>query len=157
MSRQPKVWNRKLNWLSSVDGDPKLLAELDRSMAAFYSEFPRRQKYQAVIDADSSAQPQTEGAMRTAILARQPATVLEVGCGSARIYQRLRAEGLQGAYTGLEMSPELIAQDQKAFPGASWCVARFTMLRCPLAPSMLFTLTLCWNTACIQSALLKEW
>jgi SAM-dependent methyltransferase len=120
MSDQPKVWNREFRWLSSVNKSAGSLAELDRAMAAFYNQLASRRKYQAMIDADDSAQPETEGAMRRAILARTPASVLKVGCGSARIYQRLRNEGLAGTYTGLEMSPELISQNEKRFPEARW-------------------------------------
>ena len=58
--------------------------------------------------------------MCAAILARHPTNALEIGSGSGRIYQRLRAEGFEGAYTGLEMSAEVIALDEKAFPEASW-------------------------------------
>jgi SAM-dependent methyltransferase len=120
MSGQFKLWNREFRWLSSVNGSAASLAELDRAMAAFYSQLASRREYQAMIDADDSAQPETEGAMRRVILARKPASVLEVGCGSARIYQRLRSEGLAGTYTGLEMSPEVISQNRERFPEARW-------------------------------------
>jgi SAM-dependent methyltransferase len=120
MAERPKLWSREFHWVSSVNGDVAALAALDRAMASFYSQLASRREYQAMVDADDSAQPQTEEAMRRAILARKPGSVLEVGCGSARTYQRLRAEGLTGAYTGLELSPEVISQNEERFPEARW-------------------------------------
>ena len=120
MSARPYRRSRKLHWISSVNGDTAALAELDRVMADFYSQPKTRQRYQRMIDADASAQPVTESALRRAVLAKQPGRVLEIGCGSGRIYERLRDEGFTGAYTGLEMSAETIAQNARRFPDARW-------------------------------------
>jgi SAM-dependent methyltransferase len=120
MSGATRSWNREFNWISSVTGDPRALAELDEAMRAFYSQQASRHRYQKMIDADESAQPQTETAMRRAVLARNPFSILEVGCGSGRIYKRLRLEGFQGTYTGLEMSLEVVAQNRTMFPEAVW-------------------------------------
>ena len=42
--------------------------------------------------------------MRKAILRTKPDTVLEVGCGSGRIYERLIHDGMTARYTGVEMA-----------------------------------------------------
>jgi SAM-dependent methyltransferase len=89
-------------------------------MSRFYGLPATRDAYQAMIDAEDSAQPQTESALRGAILAGDPRSVLEVGCGSGRIYKRLRDAGMMAAYTGVEMSEKVIRQNKECFPEGSW-------------------------------------
>jgi len=112
---------RLFRWVSSSDPmmEPQLQL-LSTRMGRFYSQPATRDAYQAMVDAESSAQPVTEGALRKAVLAAQPQTVLEVGCGSGRIYERLQIAGFRGVYTGLEMSPKVIADNQQRLPGAVW-------------------------------------
>lgn len=89
-------------------------------MAAYYSEAATRTSYQAMVDAASASQAAAEGALCDAVLARRPASVLEIGAGSGRIYERLRASGYAGRYSGLEMSADVIARNRRAHPEASW-------------------------------------
>ena len=103
-----------------MSGDPSELEELSRAMGAFYSHHATRGKYQAMVDAEHNALPSTESAMRTAILARKATSILEVGCGSGRIYRRLRSEGFRGSYTGLEVSPDMVARNTVEHPDATW-------------------------------------
>jgi glycosyltransferase involved in cell wall biosynthesis len=112
---------RLFRWVSSVDplNEPQLQF-LSTQMGRFYSLPATRDAYQAMIDHDASAQPLTEGEMRKAILAAQGKSVMEVGCGSGRIYERLRSSGLTAAYTGLEMSPKVIASNRDKFPEVTW-------------------------------------
>jgi glycosyltransferase involved in cell wall biosynthesis/SAM-dependent methyltransferase len=112
---------RLFRWVSSSDPmmEPQLQL-LSTRMGRFYSQPATRDAYQKMVDAEASAQPVTEGALRRAVLAAQPQTVLEVGCGSGRIYERLQNEGFRGAYTGLEMSSKVIADNQQRLPGAVW-------------------------------------
>jgi SAM-dependent methyltransferase len=112
--------SRVFRWVSSVDGNPAELARLERALHDFYSGPATRQAYQQMLDAESSAQPLTESALRAAVLGAQPESVLEIGCGSGRIYQGLKAEGWPGSYTGLEMSAEVIARNAIRFPEAEW-------------------------------------
>jgi len=97
-----------------------LLAELYSDMVAFYSLSGTRERYQQMVDADASSQPVTEAALRSAIVARRPASVLEFGCGSGRVYKGLLAEGFDGKYVGVEMSEDVIAHNAKNYPEAAW-------------------------------------
>lgn len=120
------LWERALgrryfHWVSSTD--PKnwtSLKMLSNAMERFYSQPATREIYQRMVDAEDSAQPLIEGALRQAILNTSPSTVLEVGCGSGRIYHRLREQGYRGAYTGIDLAPEVIAKNQQRFPEATW-------------------------------------
>lgn len=113
-------WERRFNWMSSVEGEPAVLDELDRRLAAFYTEAATRFRYEAVLDDARSLQPATEAALLRAILARRPESILEVGCGSARLYRELRAAGYSGVYVGLEIACETIAANRAAHPEAEW-------------------------------------
>ena len=101
---------RAFRWVWSVV-IPNMHARLERlscSMAQFYSMPTTRSAYQEMLDLHTNAQPETEKALRRAVLSAKPSAVLEVGCGSGRIYARLRDEGLTSGYTGVEMSSEII-------------------------------------------------
>lgn len=113
-------WERRFQWVSSIKGPAIPLETLDRRLAEFYSRSATRAAYQDVIDAPESSQPATELALTRAILNRQPRTVLEVGCGSGRLYRQLRASGFAGSYVGLEMAAETIDANRRQHPEASW-------------------------------------
>lgn len=121
--REQWLGRRLFCWVSSSDPTMKPQLELlSTRMGRFYSQPSTRDAYQAMIDSDASAQPVTEGALRKAVLEGLPQKVLEVGCGSGRIYARLRSEGLTGSFTGIEMAPEVIKDNQKRFQEATWLV-----------------------------------
>ena len=112
---------RNFHWVSSVD--PNMRAHLDTlstAMVQFYKMPITRKAYQKMIDSEASSQPETEAALRKAVLRAKPSTVLEIGCGSGRIYAGLVEEGLNARYTGVEMSPEVIASNKSRFPLANW-------------------------------------
>jgi SAM-dependent methyltransferase len=112
---------RIFHWVSSVD--EQMSARLDllsTSMFQFYQMPAMRNAYQEMVDSEASAQPQTEESLRKAVLAAKPSTVLEVGCGSGRIYERLRDEGLNAKYIGVELSPAIISSNQEQYPDARW-------------------------------------
>lgn len=112
---------RRFEWVSSTDpAAQSRLEQLSAAMTQFYSEQATRQAYQVMIDAPESAQPALESAFRRAILRDDQESVLEVGCGSGRIYQRLRSEGLRAHYTGVEMADHVIADNRARFPEARW-------------------------------------
>jgi SAM-dependent methyltransferase len=96
------------------------LSHLSAAMAELYKLPATRHDYQEMIDSDAAAQPQTERALCEAVLFAKPSSVLEVGCGSGRIYTRLKELGLNGRYTGVEMSAEIIASNKRRFPEANW-------------------------------------
>lgn len=111
---------RQFQWISSESGSPELLRQLDRRMAAYYSEAATRTSYQQMVDAASESQADAEKALCEAVLARRPQSVLEIGAGSGRIYRRLRSSGYAADYCGLEMSPDVIARNRQAHPEAAW-------------------------------------
>jgi 2-polyprenyl-3-methyl-5-hydroxy-6-metoxy-1,4-benzoquinol methylase/glycosyltransferase involved in cell wall biosynthesis len=112
---------RRFNWVSSTDLQAESRLDfLSTEMLKFYSTPGTREAYQAMIDAETSAQPLIEGELRKALLASKPEMVLEVGCGSGRIYQSLRQQGLKAQYTGVEVSPEVIERNRMRFPEAKW-------------------------------------
>src|SRR5262249_26919422 len=112
---------RRFNWISSTDLQAQARLDfLSTAMARFYSTPETRKPDQAMVDAETSAQPWIEGELVKAVLAGKPETVLEVGCGSGRIYQHLRQQGLKACYTGVELAPEVIECNRSRFPEASW-------------------------------------
>ena len=47
-------------------------------------------------------------------------SILDVGCGQGDLYGLLAARGFDGQYTGVDLSPELVASACKHFPAASF-------------------------------------
>lgn len=124
---------RRFEWVSSTDpAAQSRLGQLSAAMSRFYSQQTTRKVYQAMIDAPESAQPAMEAALRSAILRDKRETVLEVGCGSGRIYERLRCEGLRARYTGIEIADYVIADNRARFPEAEWITGSGYAL--PVAP-----------------------
>jgi SAM-dependent methyltransferase len=93
---------------------------LAMAMGKFYGEAATRAAYQRMVDGEAASQPETEAALCRALLRHEPSSILEVGCGSGRIYQRLRREGYQGGYAGVEMSEVVIQDNRRRFPEATW-------------------------------------
>jgi len=100
-------------------------------MTQFYGRPETRQVYQAMIDDEASSQPLMEGELRKAILRSRPETVLEVGCGSGRIFERLVGEGMTARYTGVEVSEDVIVANRNRFPAAIWHVGTSDKLPVP--------------------------
>jgi SAM-dependent methyltransferase len=51
---------------------------------------------------------------------RCDSAVLDVGCGQGDLYAFLRARGFSGQYTGIDLSPELVASACERFPAGSF-------------------------------------
>jgi hypothetical protein len=82
---------RAFYWVSSID--PTMEPHLDllsKAMTRFYAKPATRLAYQEMIDSDTAAQPEIEGALCKAVLSGKPSAILEIGCGSGRIYARLQ-------------------------------------------------------------------
>jgi SAM-dependent methyltransferase len=47
-------------------------------------------------------------------------SILDVGCGQGDLYGLLAARGFGGRYTGVDLSPELVASARERFPAASF-------------------------------------
>jgi SAM-dependent methyltransferase len=124
---------RRFEWVSSSDpGAQSRLEHLSTAMRRFYGQQITREAYQVMLDAPESAQPEVEGALRRAILRDPGETILEVGCGSGRVYERLRSEGLRARYTGVELADHVIAENRARFPEAQWITGNGYEL--PVAP-----------------------
>jgi hypothetical protein len=81
MSAQLKVGDRALKWISSVNGDPELLEQLDRRMTAFYRLSASRRKYQTMIDADGRG---TSAGLCFAFVESVERLVVSISTGSLR-------------------------------------------------------------------------
>lgn len=114
----------KLNWVSSLTASPDVLNTLNDRMSKFYSSLDERPDYQKLNDDlhDIASHPNNKLAEQVAayILSSGCKNVLEVGCGSGRIYQHLVNQGFQGAYTGVEMAEYVIEGNRSRFPQAQW-------------------------------------
>ena len=124
---------RGFHWASSVD--PMMqnaLSCLSTAMAEYYRTPATRHAYQEMIDSDATAQPETERALCEAVLLAKPSKILEVGCGSGRLYALLKKMGLNACYTGVELSPEVTAANKRRFPAANWICGDGYKL--PIAP-----------------------
>lgn len=118
--------SRSFHWASSVSGPADHLAELDRRMMEFYTRGDTRQIYETELVAAVASMPGTEtprGRALAHIIARQPGSLLEIGCSSARGFRQLSVLGFGGAYTGMEPSADLIEQNRKLHPSAKWVAA----------------------------------
>jgi len=119
--RERVLGRRYFHWVSSSDPTNEArIAVLSVAMQRFYCRQATRETYQHMLDLEDSQQPVTEDALAKAVLELDPVTVLEVGCGSGRIYQRLRDQGYRNTYIGVEVSPQVIADNQRWFPDARW-------------------------------------
>jgi len=120
-SRNRWLGRRRFDWVSSVDPAAEArLTLLSSKMARFYRSPITREAYQKMVDSPDSAQPETERMLREWVIATSSGHVLEVGCGSGRIYKRLRGDGFRGYYTGVEMAPHVIDENKKRFTDACW-------------------------------------
>jgi SAM-dependent methyltransferase len=111
---------RKFHWVSSEHGPAAALDHLDRRMREYYSGGATRPPYQQMVDEASATQADAERSLCEAIVRRAPATVLEVGAGSGRLCQRLRAAGFTGEYWGVELSGTVIARNRATYPDENW-------------------------------------
>ena len=115
--------SRRFHWTSSVNGPADQLEALDRRMMEFYTRDDTRHIYETELVAAVASMPGAEtprGKALAHIIARQPGSLLEIGCASGRGFRQLSAMGFAGEYTGMEPSAELVEQNQRAHPSTSW-------------------------------------
>ena len=114
----------KLNWVSSLTAPPEVLDRLNQRMSKFYSSLDERPDYQRLNDDlhDVASHPNNKLAEQVALylISRGFKDVLEVGCGSGRIYGHLKDHGFKGSYTGVEMADYVIAGNRERYPDARW-------------------------------------
>jgi ubiquinone/menaquinone biosynthesis C-methylase UbiE len=112
------VSSRRFDWISSVSGDPATLAELDRRMAQFYGRRELREAYQKFVDEREALDHPFERAMAEYL--KGYSSLLEIGCGSGRLYRTLRRAGYTGQYTGIEVADYVIEDCRRRHPEADW-------------------------------------
>ena len=115
--------DRRLRWISSATGDPAVLKDLDRRMAAFYGEPTRRGRYQAMLDTQEH-QPMASDSVASRLLdlivGSGAGTVLEVGCGNGWLYRNLRGKHFGGMYHGVEVAQYMIDRNAIRHPDGDW-------------------------------------
>ncbi len=109
---------RRFEWISSVRGDPERLAELQQRMEQFYGRREMREAYQEFVDKREVLDHPFERAMAEYL--KRYSSLLEVGCGSGRLYRTLRRVGYQGRYTGIEVADYVIEGCRRRHPEAQW-------------------------------------
>lgn len=119
--------NRKFNWVSSSDQkNLAVLAELNNRMLNFYSTLESRNRYQQMVDSNDNDCDNpgivTNGFINY-IQQLSPVKILEVGCGSGRIYQFIQKHFKGIEYTGVEVSENIIEKNIERYPHAEWKVS----------------------------------
>lgn len=150
----PVFCNRQFNWLSSVTGDPETLSALSRQIMRFYSQMDDRRSYQEMLDTQEDLTLTSDSVrylMPKYICELNPSTVLEVGCGSGRVYRQLRDYGFACAYSGIEVAEHLIAQNKQQHPEAVWKCAE--VYEIPFADS---TFDLCYSLYVLEHLVYPE-
>jgi len=119
--------SRKFNWLSSSDEkNSVLLKELNNKMMHFYSSFESRQQYQQMVD-NNDNDLNNPGIVTESFIKYlkrlSVGKILEVGCGSGRIYQFIQKHLIDVTYTGVEVSKNIIEKNRLKYAGANWLVS----------------------------------
>jgi ubiquinone/menaquinone biosynthesis C-methylase UbiE len=116
--------SRKFNWVSSSDSKNNfVLKELNSKMMNFYSSLESRNNYQQMVD-NNDNDLNDPGMVTSGFINYLknlfPKKVLEVGCGSGRIYQFIKKELIDIDYTGIEVSKTIIEKNRVQFPQVNW-------------------------------------
>lgn len=113
---------RKFHWVSSLSNSDELI-DLSKRLLNWYKKDSSRSSYQLMIDDKDTVEDyenNNEYVVPKYIVAKDCGRILEVGCGSGRLYNRMAQLGMQGEYHGLEVSKEIIAQNKNKYPQANW-------------------------------------
>jgi ubiquinone/menaquinone biosynthesis C-methylase UbiE/GT2 family glycosyltransferase len=116
-----KYSNRKFQWVPSVDANNLKLQVLQYRMQDFYSSLETRNDYQEMIDSnneDLSANPVFRELIN-AIDMSQESKILEIGCGTGKLYYALNLSA-KSNYYGVEVSKDIIESNISRFPEANW-------------------------------------
>jgi len=116
--------SRRFNWLSSSDEkNSVVLKELNNKMMHFYSSFESRQQYQQMVD-NNDNDLNNPGIVTESFIKYldrlAPKKMLEVGCGSGRIYQFIQKHLTEVEYTGVEVSKNIIEKNRLKYTDANW-------------------------------------
>ena len=116
---------REFNWISSTRGDPARLELLHEQMAQFYRRPEVRDAYQRFVDRreiESFDHP-FERLFAEYLVGLGTRAVLEIGCGSGRLFRTLRRAGYDGGYTGTEVAGWIVEDCRRRHPEAEWIEA----------------------------------
>lgn len=119
--------NRNFNWVSSSDEkNIDILGDLNKKMAEFYSRSDSRDQYQEMLDSVDN-EIENPGIVTTSFMkyieSLYAQSLLEVGCGSGRIFQFLNNRIKDIQYTGIELSEKVIQNNKRKYPFVNWEVA----------------------------------
>lgn len=114
--------NREFKWISSKTGDMKQVREVDEKLQRFYSSVEGRQAYQNMLDTIEEVPMPGEFVYKILeyILAINPVSLLEIGCGNGRIYRQLRGLGFLGEYIGIEVAEHIIEKNKMRNSEGQW-------------------------------------
>ncbi len=117
--------NRRFDWISSKTASKSVLDELNNKLSDFYSKPKDRQAYQTMLDAIEQVPKEGDFAylLPKLILDTNPAKLLEVGCGSGRLYRQIHAMGFKGEYHGAEVAEYIIQKNRERHPESNWICA----------------------------------
>ena len=98
------------------------LARLNERMTWFYGQADGRELYQTMLDAQETdvSLNSVRHLMPRYVADSDAARVLEVGCGSGRLYRQLRQYGYNGSYAGIEVAQYVVGHNQERHPEATW-------------------------------------
>jgi len=99
-----------------------LLRSLHETMMSFYAEKGERSCYQDMLNEKNVSvdDNSSTAAISQYITNQSPSQIVEVGCGSARLYRLLRRQGFNGSYTGIEVAHHVIERNCSRNPDAEW-------------------------------------
>lgn len=114
----------KLKWISGRRAGAESLEQLNQRMSEYYSRMSSRQAYQELNDETHASEGDPVNRLTDLIVEQviknDYKNVLEIGCGSGKVYQRLLEKGFKGNYSGIEMAEAVIQSNRTSFPGATW-------------------------------------
>ena len=94
-------------------------------MSEFYYSFEKRNDYQKLNDQthqDFELNNRLVREIASYITKSGIKNIVEIGCGSGKIYDYLSQTGFNGSYTGIEMASYVINVNQQDYPNARWQV-----------------------------------
>ena len=117
--------NRRFNWISSKTGNKSIIDGVNQKLAEFYSLQKNRENYQKMLDAIDVMPNKGDinSLLLEYIMRTNPAQILEVGCGSGRIYKQLINLNYSGVYKGIEVADYIIQNNRKVHPEVEWLTA----------------------------------
>ncbi len=65
--------------------------------------------------------------------------ILDVGCGVGALWGHLQGRGIDCTYTGVDISPEMVARARENHPGTAFHVADLLTWQPPVAPDLVVT------------------